>query len=98
MSRSTPPKPQIFKHSKRVAWRKVADEAVILDVETARYYSLDGAGLAMWELLGKGKRVPEVARLLAADYDAPEAEIRADCAALVARLAKKGLIEAKSAS
>ena len=39
-----------------------ADEAVILDVETAVYFSLDGAGLRMWELLGDGKSVPEVSR------------------------------------
>lgn len=82
-----------WKHSRRVAWRKVADEAVILDVETAVYYSLSGAGRRMWELLGKGHTAAAIGRALAADYAAGEDDIREDCAALVGRLLKAGLIE-----
>lgn len=82
-----------WKHSRRVAWRKVADEAVILDVETAVYYSLDGAGLRMWELMGQGKSLSEIARAVALEYDAPESLIRKDCVELAGKLKKKGLIE-----
>lgn len=82
-----------WKKHRRAAWRKVAEEAIILDVETAVYYSLDGAGLRMWELLGEGRTVCEIARALAAEYDADEDRIREDCARLVGKLAKEGLIE-----
>jgi len=82
-----------WKHSGRVAWRKVADEAVILDVETAVYYSLSGAGLRMWELLGEGRTPAQIAALLAAEYDADEGRLRADCAGLAAELRREGLVE-----
>lgn len=84
---------ETWKHSKRVAWRKVADEAVILDVETAAYFSLRGAGLRMWELLGQGKSAFEIGRALAREYDAAEAVLVRDCAALTGKLRKAGLLE-----
>jgi hypothetical protein len=82
-----------WKHSRRVAWRKVADEAVILDTETAAYFSLSGAGLRMWELIGEGKTAAEIAGIVAAEYDADEDEIRGDCVELAGKLRKKRLIE-----
>ena len=82
-----------FKHSPRVAWRKVADEAVILDTETAAYFSLDGAGLLIWELLSKKLSLEKIAAAVAAEYDAPEAVIRKDLDALLKSLKKEKLIE-----
>ncbi len=82
-----------WKHSRRVAWRKVAGEAVILDTETAAYYSLSGAGLLMWELIGEGKTASEIARLVAGEYDADEDAIREDCVELAGKLRKERLIE-----
>ena len=82
-----------FKHSARAAWRKVADEAVILDVETAAYYSLGGTGLRMWELLGEGLTLPEIAGALAEEYDADADKIAKDLAELAARLRKELLLE-----
>ncbi|MBI5882428.1 MAG: PqqD family protein [Elusimicrobia bacterium] len=86
-------KPQAFKHSSRVAWRKVADEAVILDVETAAYYSLSGTGLRIWELLGEGKLVEDIVSRLGAEFDASEDVIRRDCRELVERLRREKMIE-----
>jgi hypothetical protein len=82
-----------WKFSRRVAWRKVADEAIILEVESASYYSLSGAGLRMWELLGKGKSAVEIGKALAKEYDASEEKLSDDCADLVCRLRKERLIE-----
>ncbi|MFA6316150.1 MAG: PqqD family protein [Elusimicrobiota bacterium] len=84
---------QTFKHSSRVAWRKVKDEAVILDVETAAYYSLRGTGLRIWELIGGRKSLEQVVERIAAEYDAPEAVVRRDCRELVERLRREKMIE-----
>ena len=83
-----------FKHSGRVVWRKAADEAVILDVETAVYYSIDGAGQRMWELLGESLTLPSIARGLAEEYDVDTEKIQNDLAELAARLRKERLLEA----
>ena len=82
-----------LRHNQRVAWRKVADEAVILDVDSAVYYSLAGSGLRMWELIGEGKTVPEIAAALAEEYDAPEEEIARDCSELIRKLRAECLID-----
>ncbi len=82
-----------LKHAGHVAWRKVADEAVILDVDTANYYSLGGPGLRVWELVGAGRKADQVCATLAGEYDAPPGRIAADVAELLAALKKEGLLE-----
>lgn len=83
-----------FKHASRAAWRKVADEAIILDVESAEYYSLTGPGLRAWELLGPGETARRIAERLAEEYDAPYDRIEADVEALMADLKRAKLIQA----
>ena len=82
-----------LKHAGHVAWRKVADEAVILDVDTAHYYSLSGPGLRLWELLGEGRTPQAACAALAEEYDAPDERIAADVNELLAALKKEGLLE-----
>jgi|CXWL01.1.fsa_nt_gi hypothetical protein len=87
------PKDPAFKHSARAAWRKVDDEAVILDVETAVYYSLGGSGLMMWELLGERWACSEIVQILGAEYDVDSDKMSKDLAELAGRLRKEGLLE-----
>ena len=82
-----------LKHARRAAWRKVAEEAVILDTDTAHYFSLAGTGLRAWELFAPGRTPEQVAQLLCEEYDAPPAVIAADVAELAAALKKEGLLE-----
>lgn len=86
-------KPKTFSYSGRIAWRKVADEAVILDTETAAYYSLQDVGLRIWELIGEGRSIEEMAAVLAEEFDASEDVIRRDCEELIVRLRREKIIE-----
>lgn len=85
--------PSAFKHSARAAWRKVADEAVILDTETAAYYSLSGAGLRCWELLGESLALPEIAAAVAEEYETGADAARKDLVELSSALRKELLLE-----
>lgn len=82
-----------FKHARHVAWRKVAEEAVILDLDTAQYYSLAGPGLRVWELLCEGRAPAQVSATLAEEFEAPPGRIAEDVAELLAALKKEGLLE-----
>ena len=93
MPAKNPAKSRAWKHARRVAWRKVADEAVILDTDTAEYYSLAGAGLRMWELLGQGQGAERIASALAREYDCPPERLRRDCEELVRALRKHKILE-----
>ena len=80
-----------LKHSRRAAWRKVADEAVILDVDTAHYFSLRGCGLRAWELLGAPLTPAALTERLRAEYEG--ATLDRDVAELLKSLRAAGLIE-----
>lgn len=87
------PQTRAFKHSKHTAWRKVAEEAVILDVDNAHYYSLSGTGLRAWELLGAVCTPAALTAALEREFDAPPGVIAADVAQLLAELKREGLLE-----
>ena len=83
-----------WRHSSHIAWRKVADEAVILDMDTAVYYSLNEVGTRIWELLVAGGRsVPEVIQAVAEEYDAAEGSIQRDVHEFIRNLQKEKVIE-----
>ncbi|MBI5200364.1 MAG: PqqD family protein [Elusimicrobia bacterium] len=82
-----------LKPSAKIAWRKVADEAVILNTETAAYYSLDGAGLRIWELLSEGRSIEEIVGTLADEYDASSEVLRRDALDLLSNLRKEKIVE-----
>ncbi|OGR60171.1 MAG: hypothetical protein A2X36_12105 [Elusimicrobia bacterium GWA2_69_24] len=92
MTPKTAGKGTTWKHSEHVAWRKVAGEAVILDVDTAVYYSLNGVGLRIWELLGERKPEAEILDAITSEYDAPRQRIAEDLERLLRRLKKEGII------
>ncbi len=82
-----------YKHASHVAWRKVDGEAVILDVDTAVYYSLGGVGLRIWELVGKKVSPAKIIKTLAEEYEADPKRIARDVEALLKKLKKEAMIE-----
>jgi hypothetical protein len=69
-------------------------EAIIINLNTAIYYSLDGFGCAIWVHLDAGCSPLAIAKRLAEETDVGIDAIRADVAALVTELSEEGLIEA----
>lgn len=55
----------------RVEYRKLADGggAVLLNLETAAYHGLNQTGSVIWETVGEGKPLGEVAQQVAALFD-----------------------------
>lgn len=76
------------------SWRIVDGEAVVIHLETTHYYSLNGTGTYIWELLAAAPMdaagiVSEVAR----HYELPETEVASDVHALLQQLKQERLIE-----
>lgn len=69
-----------------------ADRTILLDMHRGRYYSLDGVGGRIWEMLQSGHALPELRDRLAAEYDAPPGRIGLDVETLVEQLRAKGLV------
>jgi len=82
-----------YKHAAHLAWRKVDGEAVILDVDTAVYYSLGGVGLRIWEMVGKKAPAAKIVKTLSDEYDADPKRIARDVEAILKKLKKEAMIE-----
>jgi len=67
---------------------------VLLNLDDGQYYALDEVGGRVWELSDGSRSVREIAGALAAEYDAPEAEIQADVLELLQELMGEGLVTA----
>jgi hypothetical protein len=82
-----------FKVAGHVAWRRVGEEVVVLDLNSSTYYSLNETGAAMWELFAKSASLEEVAKRVAEDYDAAADKVKKDADGLLKRFCKAHLLE-----
>lgn len=75
-----------------VIFRDLDGEAIILNTESGRYYSLDPVGTRFWLLLTRHGRVEPAYRTLLTEYDVSEQELRTDILDLLDELASHGLL------
>ena len=66
--------------------------AVMMDIETGKYYNLGEIGGRIWELLEKPMTVAALVKKLTAEYDVSVAQCRADILPFLAKLLERGLV------
>jgi hypothetical protein len=81
-----------LQRSPNATFQVVADEAILIHLQTGVYYSLNEVGTAFWELLDGQRSLHDCAAHLAAEYNAPPEVILADLDELAGELAKEGLV------
>lgn len=86
--------PDRFKHAPHAAWRKVGEETIILDLNSSVYYSLNDTGSFVWEQLGNGEALSDVAEALTDEFDITAEKAEKDAAELVDSLLKEKLLVA----
>ena len=84
-----------FSISKRVVYREVKDEIIILNLKKNLYYSLDGAGTLIWKWIIKGITLEKVAVSLAERYDVDEKTALKDLNKLIKELIDEEVIVMK---
>ena len=80
---------ETFKAAPNVAWRKIENEVIILDLETSDYFSLNEVGTRIWELLQEGKDEDSVAEVIEAEYEIDKKNAKKDVAAFLKQLKKE---------
>lgn len=75
----------------------LADEAVILHLESGVYYGLDGVGARIWALIQEPKVVNDVRDTLLDEYDVDPERCESELLAFLEELAAQALIEVQSA-
>jgi hypothetical protein len=76
-----------------IAWRKVGDEIVVLDLNTSIYWSLNELAGFIWELLSQGMQEKDIVSQVCDHYDVSEKVSEKDVRAYLDDLAKEGLVQ-----
>jgi hypothetical protein len=76
-----------------VVFRDMAQETVVLNIESGRYHGIDPIGAHFFEVMRSGDSLAKVATVLAGDYKQPLDRIQQDLAAFCDRMNQLGLIE-----
>jgi hypothetical protein len=69
----------------------VADDVLVVDPATRAVHLFNQTGARIWILLSTPRSLDDLATTLADEYDAPLADLRAEVAAFIADLRRKGL-------
>ena len=80
-----------------VQFQEVDGEAVLLNLESGKYFGLDQVGTRMWQLLTEHGQVESALRLLLQEYDVTEDRLQQDLIALIDQLASHGLAQVADA-
>src|SRR4051794_5208507 len=72
--------------SSDVLFRVVDGEALLLDVRSGDYFSLDPLATEIWQRRNDGERLDEISSTIAARYSVDEARVRSDLEEFVAEL------------
>jgi Coenzyme PQQ synthesis protein D (PqqD) len=76
-----------------VAAKVIDGEAIIMNLSTGMYYSMERQSAVVWEWLERGHTVAEAAEALAARYDVTPEQARADVEQLVQQVLQEGLVQ-----
>jgi hypothetical protein len=72
--------------------REVKDEAVLLNLSTESYYTLNAVGARMLQTLTNSASIEQAYRTLLSDYDADNAVLKTDLQELIEQLLEHGLV------
>jgi hypothetical protein len=78
---------------KHVLVRFLDNEAVLLNLETERYFGLDETGTRMWQIVTVAPNVDAAYQELLAEFDVPPDQLRTNLTDLLSRLMENGLLE-----
>jgi hypothetical protein len=76
-----------------VLFRELEGEAVLLALDSGKYFGLNEVGTRMWTLLCQHGEIEAACRALLLEYDVLEDRLREDLESFVETLASRGLVE-----
>jgi hypothetical protein len=86
------PETVLHPHPSLVFTRLDDTEAVLLHLDTKRYYTLNETGTRIWELLQQGRSTQEIVQALQEDYAVTDEEVIPVLLTFVEELRQEGLV------
>lgn len=78
--------------SDQILCQEIANEVVLLNTESGRYFGLESTGHRVWQLLAELGDTEKAVQALMSEYDEDEATLRGDVEELVEKLLETGLV------
>lgn len=85
-------KNSILQRAENVTFEVVADEAILIDINTGTYFSLNEVGTEFWEMLDGEQTIEQQATVIANKYEVETSMVVADLLELAEEMAKDKLI------
>ncbi len=76
-----------------ILFHHYGEEAVILNLNTERYFSLNEIAIRMWDVLSTTESFESACALIADEYEAPLDVIQADVTVFIKSLQEAGIVE-----
>jgi hypothetical protein len=82
-----------FRVNEKLVTSKIIDgEAIIINLASGMYYSLDKTGATVWMLIGGGYSIEEIADVLSGRYSVAIDRVREDVDRLINEMVKQNLV------
>lgn len=81
-----------MRHAEHVAWQRVGEEVVVVDLDTHRAMGFNPVGSLIWELIGQTDE-STLARIVAERFAVPLERSATDVRAFLSDLTARGLLE-----
>ena len=85
-------KNSILQRAENVTFEVVADEAILIDINTGTYFSLNEVGTEFWEMLDGTQTIEQHATVIANKYEVETDMVVTDLLELAEEMAKDKLI------
>ena len=85
-------KNSILQRAENVTFEVVADEAILIDISTGVYFSLNEVGTEFWEMLDGEQTIEQHATVIATKYEVEISTVVDDLLELAEEMAKDKLI------
>ncbi|MEW6600310.1 MAG: PqqD family protein [Nitrospirota bacterium] len=81
-----------YKKNPSVVCTELEDGAVLLDLQTKFYYSLNQSGLRIWQIINDNKSLIEIVRQITDEYEIDEKSAADSVLRLINKLLKENLV------
>ena len=81
-----------IRQSPEVVSSRLGDAGVLVHLKSNRIFEVNATGLRIWELAGAGRTLADIREALQDEFDVQPERLREELLALVAELAREGLV------
>ena len=92
------PQDRLRPNEQEVAAKVIDGEAILINLSSGIYYSLDGVGAFIWERVAQGYRLEEIVAAIIARYEVSTEQAQTDVQKLATELQQENLVAISDSS